>query len=235
MLPIAVLAGGLATRLGPLTESVPKCMLEINGSPFIDWQIRLLKDAGYREFIFCLSHKSQVIQEYLGDGSRFGVSIKFSIDGGTQLGTGGAIIKAVPLLGDEFAVIYGDSYLPINYNDFELAFKYSNSVAMMSLFKNNGQIEASNAELLENGYVNYQKGIIDSRKEYIDYGVSYFRKEAFISYFPNQPIDLAEICQSLSSNMKLTGYEVFQRYYEVGSHQGIKEFSNYLLEVNCEF
>lgn len=235
MLTIAVLAGGFATRLGSLAENVPKCMLEINGTPFIDWQIKLLKDAGYMDFIFCLSHKSKVIQEYLGDGSRFGVSFKFSIDGETQLGTGGAIIKAVPLLGDEFAVIYGDSYLPIDFHEFELAFKSSNAVAMMSLYKNNGQIEDSNAELLEDGYVNYQKGIIDVSKKYIDYGVSYFKKEAFFGYLPNQPIDLGDICQSLSSDKKLAGYEVFQRYYEVGSYKGIKELSDYLLGVNCEF
>lgn len=235
MLPIAVLAGGLATRLGSLTANVPKCMLEVNGSPFVYWQIELLKYAGYKEFIFCLSHKSDVIQEYLDDGSRFGVSIKFSIDGATQLGTGGAIIKAVPLLGEEFAVIYGDSYLPINYYNFESAFKNSNSVAMMSLFKNNGQIEASNAELLSDGHVSYQKGSTDFRKKYIDFGISYFKREAFMGYEPNQTVDLAEICERLSNGQQLTGYEVHQRYYEVGSHQGIEELSKYLSEVNYEF
>ena len=235
MLPIAVLAGGLATRLGTLTENVPKCMLEVNGFPFIHWQIELLKAAGYRDFIFCLAHKSDVIQEYLGDGSRFGVNFEFSMDGATQLGTGGAIVKAAQLLGEEFAVIYGDSYLPISYHDFELAFKSSDSVAMMCLFKNDSQIETSNAELLSDGNVDYCKGTIDFRKNYIDYGISYFKGEAFKDYQPNQPVDLAEICQTLSKNRKLAGYEVFQRYYEVGSHQGIADFSNYLLEVNHGF
>jgi NDP-sugar pyrophosphorylase family protein len=232
MLPIAILAGGLATRLGTLTENVPKCMLEVNGFPFIHWQIELLKAAGYRDFMFCLAHKSDVIQEYLGDGSRYGVNFEFSMDGATQLGTGGAIVKAAQLLGEEFAVIYGDSYLPINYQDFEMAFKSSNSVAMMSLFKNNSHIETNNAELLSDGNVDYRKGTFDFRKTYIDYGISYFKKEAFKDYHPNQPVDLAEICQILSINKKLTGYEVFQRYYEVGSYQGIEEFSNYLLEVD---
>ncbi len=115
MLPLAILAGGFATRLGQLTTKTPKCLIKINGRPFVDWQLDLLIDSGYTDFIFCVSYKSEEVQEYLGDGSDKGVSIRYSLDGDTQLGTGGAIQKALPKLGEAFGVIYGDSYLPINY------------------------------------------------------------------------------------------------------------------------
>ena len=128
MLPLAILAGGYSTRLGSLTKDLPKCLVEINGRPFVEWQLDLLVESGYSDFIFCISYKSEMIQEYLADGSRWGSRIRYSIDGETQLGTGGAIQKALPLLGDAFGVIYGDSYLPIDYSNVESEFLNSNSL-----------------------------------------------------------------------------------------------------------
>ena len=122
MLPIAILAGGYATRLGSLTKELPKCLIEINGRPFVDWQLDLFLNYGYSEFVFCVSYKSNLVQEYLGDGSDRGISIQYSLDGETQLGTGGAILNALPKLGKVFGVIYGDSYLPINYRLVEQEF-----------------------------------------------------------------------------------------------------------------
>jgi MurNAc alpha-1-phosphate uridylyltransferase len=230
MLPIAILVGGYATRLGSLTATTPKCMLPINGKPFVYWQIQLLKRAGFEDFVFCVSHLSDEIQSYVQDGSRFGIEVTYSLDGETQLGTGGAIVKASPLLGSDFAVIYGDSYLPIDYSSVELAFKKSSAPAMMSVFKNFGKFDTSNAELLPGGYVNYQKGSNVGRMDYIDYGLLYFKAEVFDTLPPNQTIDLADICTQLSKTGKLMGFEVFDRFYEIGSVKGIEEFSMYLLE-----
>ena len=127
MLPLAILAGGYATRLGSLTKEIPKCLIEINGRAFVDWQLDLLIENGYSDFVFCLSYKSNLVQKHLGDGSARGVKIQYSFDGETQLGTGGAIQKALPKLGPVFGVIYGDSYLPINYWQVEQLF-FGNSI-----------------------------------------------------------------------------------------------------------
>ena len=230
MLPIAILAGGFATRLGSLTQSIPKSMLLINGKPFIHWQIQLLKNAGFEDFVFCISHMSGEIQDYVQDGSRFGIRVTYSLDGETQLGTGGAILKALPFLGPEFAVIYGDSYLPIDFSKVELAFKGSSAPGMMSLFRNLDKFDASNAELLSDGFVNYKKGSNSTQMSYIDYGLMYFKAQAFDTLTANQAIDLADICAQLSISKKLLGFEVFERFYEIGSVNGIEEFSRYILE-----
>jgi NDP-sugar pyrophosphorylase family protein len=230
MLPIVILAGGFGSRLGKITNHIPKGMVEINGFPFIYWQIRLLIKNGYEDFVYCLSYRSDSIRDYLGDGSKFGVKIRYSLDGETQLGTGGAVIKAIPLLGSEFAVVYGDSYLPIEFAQLQTAFQESTSPAMMAIFKNNNEFGKSNVELMEKGFISYDKSFSGKQKQYIDYGITYFRKSVFDGLSISHPIDLAEICTDLSNSKKLAGFEVFDRFYEIGSVQGIEEFSHYLLE-----
>ena len=144
MLPLAILAGGYATRLGALTAETPKCLIEINGRPFVDWQLELLIKNGYSEFIFCVSYKSDLVQKYLGNGRDRGVSIQYSLDGRRQLGTGGAIQNALPKLGDKFGVIYGDSYLPTNYFALEKSFLHSKSQALMAVYENQDRFDFSN-------------------------------------------------------------------------------------------
>jgi NDP-sugar pyrophosphorylase family protein len=228
MLPLAILAGGYATRLGSLTKDFPKCLIEINGRAFVDWQLDLLVENGYSDFIFCISYMSELVQNHLGDGSRWGARIQYSIDGETQLGTGGAIQKALPLLGDSFGVIYGDSYLPIGYSGVELEFLNSKNLGMMTVYKNQNQFDASNVEYIDGKLINYEKGLNNRRMHYIDYGLTYFRKESFLSRTNELSFDLASICHLLAKNGKLDGFEVFERFYEIGSVQGIEELSEYL-------
>ena len=159
MLPLAILAGGYATRLGALTSDLPKCLIEICGRPFVDWQLDLLVESGYTDFIFCISYKSELVQNHLGDGRRWGAKIRYSIDGEMQLGTGGAIQKALPLLGDSFAVIYGDSFLPIDYLSVELEFLDSKKLGMMTVYRNQNQFDASNVEYINGKLINYEKGL----------------------------------------------------------------------------
>jgi MurNAc alpha-1-phosphate uridylyltransferase len=234
MLPIAILAGGFATRLGLLVESIPKCMLEINGKPFVDWQLDLLVENGYSEFIFCISHKSDIVQNYLGDGSSRGINIHYSLDGDTQLGTGGAIQKALSKLGKAFGVIYGDSYLPINYSAVEQDFLNSESSALMTVYKNNNQFDVSNVEFLEGKLIGYQKGADNKNMHHIDYGLTFFRKEAFLPWKDQSSFDLSIVCHQLAKDRQLDGFEVFERFYEIGSVQGIEEFSQYLRKVPNE-
>ena len=228
MLPLAVLAGGYATRLGQLTKNSPKCLIEVNGRPFVDWQLDLLTKSGYSDFIFCVSYRSEMVQKHLGDGSSWGLRIKYSVDGETQLGTGGAIQKALPLLGDTFGVIYGDSYLPIDYSAVELNFLNSKSQGLMTVYKNQNQFDTSNVEYTKGKLLNYQKGMNDSKMHHIDYGLTYFRRAAFQSTSNEASFDLESICSLLAKEGKLDGFEVFQRFYEIGSVNGLKEFTDYL-------
>jgi NDP-sugar pyrophosphorylase family protein len=235
MLPIAILAGGLATRLGPITRDVPKSLININGIPFINWQLNLLKDSGYENFVLCLSHQSELVIEHVGDGSKFGVNIEYSLDGSKQLGTGGAVRKALPLLGDKFAVIYGDSYLPINFNEVESAFLNSRALGLMTVFRNLGQFDTSNVEFLGNKVIEYKKGGKETRMKFIDYGITYFKSEAFKAKHIGDAFDLASLLSDLSSTQKLDGFEVFNRFYEIGSNLGIQEFSTYMKGLKNEF
>jgi len=235
MLPIAVLAGGLATRLGELTRETPKCLLPINGRPFVDWQLELLKRSGYQKVVFCLSYQSNLIQEHLGDGSGLGLDIKYSFDGEKQLGTGGAIKKALPLLGAQFAVIYGDSYLPISYSAVEESFLDNFKQATMTVYENSNKLDKSNVKFESCQLVAYLKENPGPDFQHIDYGLTYFQAAAFDSEEPDTPFDLAQLCTKLCMNGQLAGYEVFDRFYEIGSLQGIKEFSEYKVRSNSDF
>jgi NDP-sugar pyrophosphorylase family protein len=232
VLPLAILAGGYATRLGSLTKDTPKCLIEINGRPFVDWQLDLLIKQGYTDFIFCISYKSHLIQEYLGDGSTWGVKIRYSLDGETQLGTGGAIQKALPILGKAFGVIYGDSYLPIDYFQVEREFLSSPTQALMTIYKNHNLFDTSNVEYSDGILVDYEKGIKTPKKQHIDYGLTYFRSVAFSPFDGIKSFDLSDTCHQLSSEGNLAGFEVIERFYEIGSAQGIREFSDYLRKVS---
>jgi MurNAc alpha-1-phosphate uridylyltransferase len=234
MLPLAILAGGYATRLGPLTAETPKCLIAINGRPFVDWQLELLIANGYTDFVFCVSYKSDAIQEYLGDGKDRGVSIQYSLDGPTQLGTGGAVQNALPKLGEMFGVIYGDSYLPTNYLLAEQDFRGSSSQALMTVYENRNQIDSSNVEFVNGRLINYEKGTKNKAMQHIDYGITFFRESAFRPWKRESSFDLSEVCHHLAKINQLDGFEVFERFYEIGSSQGIEELSQYLRELSYE-
>jgi NDP-sugar pyrophosphorylase family protein len=234
MLPLAILAGGYATRLGTLTKELPKCLIEINGRPFVDWQLDLLAKNDYLDFIFCVSYKSDAVQEYLGDGKERGINIQYSLDGPTQLGTGGAVQNALPKLGETFGVIYGDSYLPTNYFVAEQSFLSSRSQALMTVYENRNHFDSSNVEFVDGKLINYEKGTNNKYMRHIDYGITFFKETAFHPWRDQSSFDLSEVCHQLANNKQLDGYEVFERFYEIGSIQGIEEFSQYLRRVSNE-
>ena len=234
MLPIAILVGGYGTRLGSLTKESPKCLIGVNGRPFIDWQLDLLIKNGYSNFVFCASYKSQMVEEYLGDGSDRGIRIKYSLDGEIQLGTGGAIQNALPKLGEEFGVIYGDSYLPINFSEVEKMFLTSDSEALMTVYKNQNRLDASNVEFSHGKIIKYEKASQNENMHHIDYGITFFRETAFRPWGDQSSFELSEVCFQLARDGRLDGFEVFERFYEIGSTQGIKDFSQYLKESSNE-
>jgi MurNAc alpha-1-phosphate uridylyltransferase len=221
-LPVVILAGGLAKRLRPLTESIPKSLIDINGLPFIIHQLNLLRDRGINRVILCVSYLGEKIQEVI-DGKDLGIQIEFSFDGPFLLGTAGAIKKALPLLSKSFFVLYGDSYLPYNYNEIQTDFEQRNKLALMTIYKNDGRWDKSNVELSRGIILSYSKENRTLKMRYIDAGLGVFRREAFDTVPNGQPWDLEILYQNLLDQGELATHEVNERFYEIGTLNGIKE------------
>jgi N-acetyl-alpha-D-muramate 1-phosphate uridylyltransferase len=228
MFPIVILAGGLATRLRPLTEKIPKALLEINGKPFIHHQLKLLHSKGIRRVVICAGFLGEMIEEYVKEGRQYGLDVRYSFDGAKLLGTGGAIKRALPLLGDAFFVLYGDSYLPCDYQAVQKAFEINAKLALMTVFRNQGLWDTSNVEFVDGQILAYDKRQRTESMRYIDYGLGIFKREAFDLIPDNTAYDLADLYQTLLQKKQLAGHEVQQRFYEGGSLAGIKELQEYL-------
>jgi len=221
----AILAGGLGTRLYPLTERIPKALIEVNGEPFLAHQLRLLRACGIEHVVLCIGHHGDLIREYAGDGARFGLAVEYSHDGPVLLGTAGAVRQALPLLGDAFFVLYGDSYLPCSYRDVEQAFRAAGQPGLMTVFRNEGRWDTSNVELAEGRIVAYDKKNRTDRMQHIDYGLGVFTAAALTE---SAHADLAGVYAELLSRKQLAAFEVGERFYEIGSFAGIAELSQYL-------
>jgi N-acetyl-alpha-D-muramate 1-phosphate uridylyltransferase len=228
----AILAGGLATRLGSLTQQVPKSLIDIAGSPFAEHQIALLSRHGIRKVVFCVGHFGDQIEAVLGDGSRFGMSIEYSYDGAKLLGTGGALRRALPLLGDAFFVLYGDSYLDCEYQSIEQAFWESGKSGLMTVYRNEGRWDSSNVLFREGCILLYDKKNRTPAMQHIDYGLGVLSADSLYEYQENSYFDLEKVYQSLLQRNLLEGYEVTKRFYEIGSVAGINELRA-LLSGRC--
>jgi NDP-sugar pyrophosphorylase family protein len=228
MLSVAILAGGLATRLRPITDSVPKALVEINGEPFIAHQLRLLRSKGIRRAVLCLGYLGEMVREFVGHGGRFGVSVEYSFDGPSLRGTAGAIHQALPLLENSFFVLYGDSYLPCDYAAVEKAFMASGKTGLMTVFRNEGLWDASNVEFADGRLLAYDKETRTERMQYIDYGLGAFKRQAFEALEPGSVYDMATLYQDLLARGDLAAFEVKERFYEIGSAAGIRELAELL-------
>jgi NDP-sugar pyrophosphorylase family protein len=222
-LPVAILAGGLATRLKPLTEKVPKVLLPVAGQPFLAHQLALLRREGIQRVVLCLGHLGEMVRREFGDGAAHGIRLDYSFDGPKLLGTGGAIKRALPLLGEKFFVLYGDSYLPVQLAPIAEFFERSGRLGLMTVFENRGLYDASNVVFRDGEIAIYDKQARLPEMHHIDYGLSLFRAAAFDEWPADQPFDLAEVMQRLVARQQLAGYEVKQRFYEIGSHAGLAE------------
>jgi NDP-sugar pyrophosphorylase family protein len=228
MLPIAILAGGLATRLRPVTETIPKALIEIAGEPFLAHQLRLLRAAGYERVVMCAGYLGEMVREFAGDGAAFGLHVDYSFDGPRLLGTAGALVRALPLLGDRFSVIYGDSYLPCDYAAAERAFADSGRLGLMTVYRNEGRWDSSNVEFDGARVVRYDKANRTPAMRHIDYGLGMLRREALAGVPPDQPYDLAGVYQDLVRRGELAAWESPDRFYEIGSHEGIADLTEFL-------
>jgi NDP-sugar pyrophosphorylase family protein len=220
---VAVLAGGLATRLRPLTGKVPKAMLEVAGEPFIAHQLRLLRRERVTRVVLCVGYLADQIKAYVGDGSRFGLRVDYKADGAKPLGTGGALRAALDRLGPEFLVMYGDSWLDISYAPVVEAFRSTTAPALMTVFRNDGQWDRSNVWFEDGRIRRYDKREQLPQMRHIDWGLGAMRAEVLAARPADQPFDLADAYSDLSRAGELAGYEVTTRFYEIGSAEGLRE------------
>lgn len=233
-LPVAILAGGLATRLGAVTATIPKSLIEVAGKPFVVHQLELLRAHGIERVVLCIAHLGDQVEAVIGDGRAFGIAVAYAHDGaahehaahGKLLGTGGALRQALPLLGDNFFVLYGDSYLTCDYADVERAFAASGKLGLMTVYDNaGGNYDASNVIYRDGKIVRYDKTDKSGAMTHIDYGLGAFRASAIADYAApaDGRFDLAAVYQDLLARGELAGYAVAERFYEIGSHAGLEE------------
>ena len=227
MPPIAVLAGGLATRMQPATSSVPKSMLEIAGEPFIAHQLRLFRREGVERVVLCLGYLGEQVAAFVTNGGHYGLQAAYSYDGAVLLGTGGALRQALPLLGDEFLVTYGDSYIDIPFRPVVDAFRAASTSGLMTVFHNAGRWDTSNIEFADGRIIDYSK-TPTPRMTYIDFGLTMLSASTLATFAEGEAFDLADVYRRLVVEGRMAGFEVDRRFYEIGSPAGRAETETYL-------
>jgi NDP-sugar pyrophosphorylase family protein len=231
MLPVVILAGGLATRLRPITENIPKSLVVVAKRPFIFHQLEYLKSQGVKTVVICIGYLGEMIREALGDGHSFGLQLLYVSDGPKLLGTGGAIKQALAqnqsILSPAFFVLYGDSFLPIEFEPVYKAFETSSMPSLMTITKNNNLWDSSNVLFKKDKIFEYNKIKPKKKMKHIDYGLSILSSHLFDKYILGANFDLAELFNELSISGQVKGFEVFERFYETGSHSGLIEIADY--------
>jgi len=229
--PVVILAGGLGSRLYPVTADIPKSMILVNGKPFIYHQIRLLKDRGFENIIICVNYLGEQIVKYVNNF--FGDSnIIYSFDGKKYLGTGGAIKKILPWIENNFFVVYGDSYLDRIYRSIQQKFSHSNKLGLMTVYENNNKYGRSNITYKNNEILYYDKNSKTPLK-YIDYGINIFNREVF-DLFKSDVFDLSKVQTYLIKKKQMEAFLVTERFYEIGSNKGISDLARYLKDKSKE-
>lgn len=221
--PLALLAGGLGTRMQGAAPGVPKAMLDVGGRPFIAHQLDLLRRNGVRRVVICLGHLATPIERYVGDARPFGLDVQYSRETEPLLGTAGALKNAEPLLGPLFWVMYGDTYLPIDFAAVFAGFRGESALGLLTVFRNDNRLDRSNVVFRDGRLVEYDKRVPRPEMRHIDYGLALLRREALARIPPDTPYDLADLYAALAREGALEGFEVHQRFYEVGAPGGLAE------------
>ncbi len=221
---MVILSGGLATRLRPLTETVPKSLVEIGGKPFLEYQVGFVRRGGIRDIVLCVGHLGDKIEEYFGNGRRFGVDIKYSYEREKLLGMAGALKNAEDLLEGRFFFMNGDSYLFLDFGAVMSYFEKKDKPGLMVVYKNYNRYDRSNVVVEGNLVKRYSKQAKTEDMVYIDYGAGILRKSALSPVPPDQPCSMDELYQQLVRRQGLLAYEVDKRFYEIGSPEGLAEF-----------
>lgn len=225
----AILAGGLATRLGHLTENQPKSLLPIRGRAFLEYQLDFLARGGVSDIVLCLGHMGNMIRRHFGNGESFGVNLQYSFEE-KPLGTAGALKNAEALLDNTFLTLYGDSYLSLDFEDVFASLIEQNKLGIMTVFKNYDRYDRSNTAVQGNLVKGYSKNGRTTDTVYIDYGANAFRKEVLQIIPPDRFYSLENLFMQLIDMEELLAYEVKERFFEIGSLRGLKEFEQHVLE-----
>jgi NDP-sugar pyrophosphorylase family protein len=224
--PVCILAGGLGTRLGERVREVPKPLIEVAGSPFLFHQLRLLARQGATRAVLCVGYLGELIEQRVGV-ERFGVSIEYSYDGPELAGTLGAIRRALPLLGERFLVLYGDTYLRLDYGAAAAAWQACGLPAMMTVLRNDGRWETSNAVYGDHRVRRYDKRVATVEMKWIDYGLGGLTADALAFAAPGES-DLSALYTLLSERGLLFGYEVTDRFHDIGTAAALEETDTFL-------
>ncbi|MCU1490076.1 MAG: nucleotidyl transferase [Acidimicrobiaceae bacterium] len=223
---VCILAGGLGSRLGTLTSAVPKPLIELAGRPFLAHQLELLAANGVRRVVCCVGYLGEQIEKALG--SRVGgVEVRYAYDGPTQAGTLGAIRSARALLEERFLVLYGDTYLRIDYRAAYRAWLSSGLPGLMTVLRNEGRWDVSNAAFAGNRVLSYDKRSPRADLAYIDYGLGGLDQGALDLVGPDVT-DLSDLYQLLAERGLLAGYEANERFYEIGTPTALAETDEFL-------
>jgi NDP-sugar pyrophosphorylase family protein len=217
----------------PATKTVPKNLVEVAGRPFAHWQLEWLASQGVDRVVFSIGHLGDMIRTELGDGSRWGLTVTYVDEGEELLGTGGALRLAVErgAVGDEFFVLYGDSYLSIDLRAVNEAFHARGAEALMTVYRNRGRFEESNAVFADGMITRYQKGLADPPPEmqFVDYGLSVVRGDVVLEVVPVEvPNDMADAFAALSRAGRLAGFEATERFFEIGTPAGLADLEAHL-------
>lgn len=218
---IVILAGGLATRLHPITEKIPKSMVSVAGKPFFEHQIALCKKNGVEEIVLCVGHLWQQIRDHFGDGSRFGVKIIYSVEN-ERLDTGGALKNALPYLDEKFFVLYGDSYLTADWQAAARVFKEYSDGGLITVFRNDGtlgvpsQITVRNKRVIE-----FTKTDFNPEMEFVEYGLNIFGR-GIISQISEKSFLISRYFDLLIAKHQLMAYKSPTRFYEIGCPEGLE-------------
>ena len=253
-----ILAGGLGDRMKPATGTIAKALLPVCGRPFADYQLTWLADQGVKRVVYAIGHKGGQIRDFVGDGGRWGLEVAYSDEGETGLGTGGAVRLAVDhgLLGDKsgggFLVLYGDSYLTIDIGRVWAA-SDRGAKPLMCVHRNDGRWDASNAVFEDGRVTRFEKGLVEkdgvekgresaatgigagsgggpgAALDFIDYGLSVLNGDIVRDYVPaGAPFDLAQVHRQLAETGELLGFEATERFYEIGSPEGLADLEAHL-------
>jgi NDP-sugar pyrophosphorylase family protein len=227
VMQIVVLAGGLATRMRPRTETLPKALLDVAGRPFVDWQLELLARSGATEVVMCVAHLADMIRDHVGDGARFGLRVTY-VEDRELLGTAGAVRGALAHLADVFVVTYGDSYLPFDYGEpVRILSAHDDCDGVLAIYKNAGKWEVSNVETDGAWVLRYDKTSRDPKFDHVDYGAMALRRDVVAAWPPGK-LGLDVVQHDLAANRRLRACVAHERFYEIGSPGGLAELDSYL-------
>lgn len=227
---VVILAGGLGTRLRAIAGDRPKIMMPVLGRPFVEWQLALLREAGIRDVLLCVGHAAGMVEAHVDDGDHFGMRVCYSReDPAALMGTGGALVHALPLLAERFLVLYGDSYLPIDYHEFARAFLECGLPAMMSVYRNDGRWDASNVRVKHGRVVLYDKHALPGTADCIDYGLLGLTRGSVEQYRRDaMPLDLAAILGGLVGQGGVAAWMAPRRFFEIGRPEGLADLERHL-------